>query len=275
MLPRSVPLWVGATLTVLAMGGSARAEPPTSEACVAAYETSQTLREQGQLRQARASLLVCAQDGCPSAARKDCVPWLAEVEAALPTALISVSSGFPPDEIVVTVDDARVDWAAGRPVPLDPGSHTIVVSHGGARATQSVVLLEGVKGQAIAIELREGGPAAPPPARPAPPSSEGRSLLLPVALGAVAVSGFGVFAGFGLASMSEESSLEETCSPNCVESDVDTVRTERLVSGIGLGVGVAATVGFVLSLMLGGDEAAPVAAQIVPTSSGLGVSSQW
>ena len=61
----------------------------TRAQCVEAYERAQYMRRESKLRGAREALLVCAQDSCPAATRGDCVPWLAEVERALPTIVIA------------------------------------------------------------------------------------------------------------------------------------------------------------------------------------------
>jgi hypothetical protein len=55
-------------------------------------------------------------------------------------------------------------------------------------------------------------------------------------LGAAAL---GSFAFFALTGKSDENDLRDSCSPNCPESDVDSVRTKYLVADISLGVGIA------------------------------------
>ena len=48
------------------------------------------------------------------------------------------------------------------------------------------------------------------------------------------------FVGFGLATRSLESHLQDTCSPRCTDSQVDAVDRRALFADVSLGVGVAA-----------------------------------
>src|SRR5262245_56106628 len=69
-----------------------RAAPPQGDqvkvTCAQAYETAQRLREGHRLREAREQLLVCARPECPALLRRDCAPWLGEVEAVLPSIVV-------------------------------------------------------------------------------------------------------------------------------------------------------------------------------------------
>ena len=59
------------------------------------------------------------------------------------------------------------------------------------------------------------------------------------ALAGVGAVALGSFAFFAVTGKSDENDLRDRCSPNCPESDVDSVRTKYLVADISLGVGIA------------------------------------
>src|SRR5580700_9118420 len=73
-----------ASLVVLAAlavtSTSVRALADEKEACVAASDQAQTLRDDGKYRAARAQLLVCSRDVCPAIVRRDCEKWLAPID---------------------------------------------------------------------------------------------------------------------------------------------------------------------------------------------------
>src|SRR4051794_37170175 len=61
-----------------------------TEECSRTYESAQRFRLQSKLLDARSALVICAQDTCPAALRKDCVAWLAEVNEAMPAVALNV-----------------------------------------------------------------------------------------------------------------------------------------------------------------------------------------
>src|SRR3954469_16518472 len=73
-------------LALVACVGRARGDE--KQTCVNAAESAQRQRSGGRLREARASLLVCARAACPAIVRSDCVAWLAENEASEPTVVL-------------------------------------------------------------------------------------------------------------------------------------------------------------------------------------------
>jgi hypothetical protein len=233
----------------------AGAKPPDLPTCVHAYEQAQMLRQAGKLRAARDQLLVCVRDSCPAVARQDCTTWLDAVEASLPTIAVSVldAQGAAALDAAVTIDGAAVtDWGSGRAIAVDPGRHEVRASRaGGPPATATVLVVEGQRNQPLVLTL-PGAAAAPPP--PTGDADDAGAPVAPWIFAGVALLGAGGFAGFGVAALSRESELDETCKPNCGDQ-VDDVRTLRIVSGVSLGVGIAGAAGLALSLLLSGDEA--------------------
>jgi hypothetical protein len=80
-------------------------------ACADAALKGQTLGRSHKLVAAREQLRVCAQSMCPTLVRTDCASWLADVEKALPTVVVTAK-----DEAGRDLYDVKVS-ANGRPSP--------------------------------------------------------------------------------------------------------------------------------------------------------------
>lgn len=242
----------------------AQGDDATKQACVAAYDETQTLREAGSLRAARDQALACSQEQCPAIVKKDCAQWLGEIDAALPRVSFAVKDAAGQDTSAARVflDGKllleRVDAAA---VPVDPGERVFRVEiEGQPPREQKVIVREGEKGRVIEVSFADG---APTPSGPAPTQLEdgGDGGGIPVAswiLGGVGVVGVGLFATFGALGLSEKSDAEDPatgCAPSCSDDEVDGIRTKFLVADVSLGVGVAALgAAVIVALVSGGDD---------------------
>jgi hypothetical protein len=218
--------------------------------CVKASEQAQSLRDEGKYKKARDQLLVCTRDVCPGMVRKDCVGWLQELDASMPSIVISArdASGKDLVDVKVAVDGQPLtDKLDGKPLAIDPGKHTLHYEAAGAPPVdEDVVMHAGEKNRTLTIKL---GGAAPPPTTPTPTeptapvetSSGGHGP--PVAayvLGGVGVVALGSFAFFGLSGKSDVSDLRNSCAPGCDQSQVDKARTKLIIADISLAVGVVA-----------------------------------
>lgn len=215
--------------------GKAEKERADKAACVVAYEKGQVERAQKHLVRARTALVACASS-CPATAQRECVAWLAEVDAALPTVVLRARlGGQDTADVRVLVDGvelaARLDGAA---LAVDPGERRFRFEHPpDAPVEKSVVLGEGDKRRAIEVDFAGASPA-PPPSR----------FTWPVlALGGMGVVGLGAFAVLGITGASRYGELKDTCAPKCAVSDTDPLKTRFLVADIALGVGVVALAG--------------------------------
>ncbi len=257
-----------AALIVAAISPSVvRAEPPPSKnQCLDAYEQAQRLRKAYKLRAAREQSLTCAADACPSFVRQDCAKWLTEIEASTPTIVVLArkADGSTMVGVKATLDGAAfADSLDGRAVPVDPGPHDVRAQAADGTVVQShIVVAEGAKNQPFYLTFG-GPPAAPPqtqepqgqqgqqrqesqqsqqadataspPEKPAEPTS-GRSI--PTAtwvLGGIAAAGAVSFAIFAVAGKSVES-----CSPNCTQSQVDSLRRDYLIADVSWITGLVA-----------------------------------
>jgi hypothetical protein len=224
--------------------------------CAQAYESAQRLREARRLRDAREQLLVCARPECPTLLRRDCAPWLGEVDAAIPSVVIVAhgADGRTQVDGRVLADGAvvasRVD---ATPIALDPGEHLLVVEMaGGARAEERVTLREGEREHRVDVTLpvaETSPPAAEPRTprtshadEPSPSPAERPVPPLVYVLGAAGIAVATIGAYFQIAGMSKRSDLF-TCEPACSSSQVDDARRSLWIGNVALTVGVVSLAG--------------------------------
>lgn len=212
--------------------------------CATAYEQGQRLRNADRLIAARAQLTVCTELGCPEVLRLDCGKWLREVDAAMPTVVLSAvdASGTELSDVRVELDGrlltTRID---GRALNVDPGQRRFRFVRGEADVEHAVEIAAGEKRRAIRVQLPgDAGSAA------ASGASDGEVRGgVPTAswvLGGVGVLGVAGFAVFALDGRAQKSKLDE-CRPGCSPDDVDRARRSFLIGDILLAVGVSALAG--------------------------------
>lgn len=233
---------VFSVLAVLAFAPSARADEV--DACVDGADKAQQLRDQAKLIEAREQLIACASASCPSAVAKQCAKWLQEVDGAIPTIALRVRSSAGADvaDAEVTLDGApRPGALEGKPIAIDPGSHTFAFKRGDETAESTIVVRAGEKNRLVDVTLVAPASTvvvAPPPQ----PVMVERGFHFPwttgVFLGVAAASFVGTAALVAIAS-SDASSLRSTCAPTCAVSDVDAAHTKLVAANVTLGVGIA------------------------------------
>jgi hypothetical protein len=244
-----------ALLLPLLAAGTATASPAADRRqCAAAYEQGQRLRRQGQLREARAQLNLCARDVCNRVIQQDCVQWVGELDRAIPTLVLRAqdADGKDVSEVQVSMDgNPLVERLDGRSVEVDPGAHAFRFESAGLVAQEMrAVIGEGEKTRELLVRMvppePPRPPQAPPPAlvpQPAPPPSEvsrpGPSRWPVYAAGGVGAAGLVSFTVFGLIGHSEYVNLT-ACKGHCSPGAVDAARTKFIVADASLGVSVAA-----------------------------------
>jgi hypothetical protein len=222
-------------------------EPDAKAECAAAYELSQEKRKTGELIVARDQLKLCIRDACPTFVRNECTEWLAEVEASLPTVVLAARRGDQDlDEVRVTMDGHPIaDRLTGTAIPLDPGTHVFRFElEGSPPIEQRVLVRVGEKNRRVEASFGVNETAENAPSATAEADADVRTKGLDkrtvsYALAGLGAAALGSFAFFALTGKSDENDLRDRCSPNCPESDVDSVRTKYLVADISLGVGIA------------------------------------
>ncbi|WP_394837778.1 hypothetical protein LVJ94_12775 [Pendulispora rubella] len=262
----------GALLLVcMALAGNAQAKPkgdPVKQQCIDDAEEGQRLRDEGKLGMAREKFVGCANPSCPGAVVKECRAWLTDVEARMPTLLISAVDAAGNDLVDVKVSvDGRpwLDRLTGTETAIDPGPHQFRLEAAGAEAVEeTLVVAERQKGRALRAKFaRVNAPA--PPKKPEAASAPVAAYVV----GGVGVAALASFAFFGLKGISDYNHLKDTCDPNCSTSDTDAVKTKFLVADISLGVGVVALgVATYLFLSHPGKSPSPSQATITPLRGG-------
>jgi hypothetical protein len=223
------------------------AGPEDREQCAAAAEDAQKLRDEGKYRRAREQMLVCARDVCPGPIKSDCGKWLTDVDRDAPTVVFGAkdSKGDLAD-VKVTMDGVSVqDRLDGKPVLVDSGEHTFKFeTKDGQVQEQKVVLRAAEKARPIIVTFGAGTSGHPTSNNGGTSGNGdqgggGGSLVLPIALGVLAVGGITSFAVFGLIGKGDVDDLQK-CKPNCNPNDVDSARTKLIIADISLGIGVVA-----------------------------------
>lgn len=230
-------------LTILGAAHPAGAEDQQS-GCVAAAEHAQALRLEHKLLESRNELLVCAQSVCPTVISTDCVRWLSEVEAALPSVVFKATGPYEQDIIAVSVwiDGAKVlDGLDGLARPVDPGVHRFRFESAGMVPVEEQVLIREGEARRI-LPIRFTG-VPPAPATLAIAGQDQRSMaraipVLPMVFAGVGLAALGSFAYFGITGREEASDLASGCgrTKSCAQSQVDPVRTKLIVADVSLGV---------------------------------------
>lgn len=225
-----------AALLVLSVAALAALATPAraadKEACISAYEQTQTLRKDGHILGAKAQAAICAREGCPALLAKDCTRWLAELEQSTPSVVLDprTPSGAEVIEVRVKVDGAPlVERIDGKAVPVDPGSHTFRFELAdGPPFERTVVVREGEKNRRVTVTLESAAKAS---ARPVP-----TGVWIFGGVSAVALVTATVLTIDGL---SRKSDLD-ACKPRCSEGDVDAMSARFTMADFALGAGVAA-----------------------------------
>jgi hypothetical protein len=81
-------------MSLVAFSSSARADD--KKVCSDAYEKAQSLRDEGKLVTARDQMRTCARATCAKFIAKDCATWLADVEARIPSVVLSATDASAP-----------------------------------------------------------------------------------------------------------------------------------------------------------------------------------
>jgi hypothetical protein len=181
-----------------------------------------------------------------------------EVRARIPRLKLTVVGTSSSDVTQVTIDDKPTPSALlGVERPVDPGVHRFAVRVAGQmRAARELAVVEGQSYQVV-LDAHPSEPVAAKSAAASQASGHAalnqRRMLGFVGLGVGAV-GLGIGTYSGLVALHHKSDLDSVCHPTCPASsskEIDSWRTNRTVSWLSYGVGVAAAASGVLLLTLG------------------------
>ncbi len=278
-----------ALLATLWSNASAADEP--SDACIAAFESAQTLRQAGRLLEARATLIQCAQAECPGALVQQCSAWYDEVERDTPGFVVTATdAGRDVIDVRVIADGTVIaESLTGVELRLDPGPHVLRFEMPGkAPREQQVLLRVGERRRNIEVVFDPPPPAhaplpPPPPAPPPLPSPRAvergweATPLFWIGLGALAVGG-GVGTATGLVALSRADALEDACARDgCTSEEIADGEVVAHVSTAAFALAGAGAVLLTIGAVLGIPEAESGAVIVTPSAGALGVGwrSRW
>ena len=212
-------------------------EDPAAKGCIEAYEQVQTLRDGGQLSDARERAIECARDVCPKVLSTECAQWLDQIAQSMPTVVLGATlpDGQDITAVSVTVDKHPLAQELGaRSLAVDPGTHVFVFEskeHG--TVEMKVVLREGEKNRRVvaAFEKKDAknGPLKPKVTRPVPAAT-----WVLGGVGVLGIVGGTVFESLGLVKKGEL----DKCKPHCAASDVNAMSRNFVVGDVALSIGV-------------------------------------
>jgi hypothetical protein len=233
-------------LAVALAGAPAYAAPDRApNPCLTSPVEGQKLRKVDQLLSARDRFTVCARNTCPSEIVRDCVQWLGEVDAAIPSVVLAArdASGRDLLDVHISIDGNPSVNANQRAIELDPGIRRFVFQkEGSPDVSLQVLLREGEKNREVVATF--AAPPAPPESTRLLPSPRPAPVLerqMPVAawvlggVGVAALGSFGAFAGIGLSERQNDH-----CDSGCSSSQKADVETKYQVADVSLGVAVVA-----------------------------------
>ena len=261
-------------------------EPIDKEACVAAYEATQKLKQDGKLVDARAQALTCAQEGCPAVVRDECTQWAVEIEKATPTVVFVVTDpdGKDVTDVSVFVDDEKVtDHLDGKPLPIDVGKHKLRFEATGFGPLELDILARaGEHDRTVEAKLPRAGDEGSATSDATSSSDGSTATSAPVPTATYVLLGLGVlslgsFAAFGVSGNSKRHALDDAnCKPACNSDDVDAAKKSFLLADISLGVAVVSLgVASILFFTRGPSEPKPepsgvasLTVDVAPTKGG-------
>jgi hypothetical protein len=255
---------VGLICAAVIIPAPAMADRLSADQCATAAEQAQPLRDAGKLRMARDRLLECTRPECPSVVRTDCTKWLADVDAAMPSVVVSAvdSAGADVDDVRVIVDgNPLASRLGGKEIAIDPGTHRFRFEHDGSvpierqisireaeqRRIVSISFAPSARGAAASSSTSTTSSLSPPSSER--PSGSRRSLVLPIALMGTGAAGLAVASYFWFSGLADRSTMESGCATthSCSQSAVDSARGKLLAGDLFGAAGIAtAAVGFTL-----------------------------
>jgi hypothetical protein len=232
----------GLALCLAASLAAQHARADEIDQCIDAHSEAQRLRLDGKLTEARADLVTCSREKCPSVVRAACGKWLGEVDEQIPSVVISVrnASGGDVTDAHVSIDGAPTTLD-GRPLNLDPGKHQLRAEVAGhAAIEQTVVMSAGEHAREVVLTIADPAKSEVPTTPPSTPTSSRPIPIIVYPLAAIGIVALGSFTVFGLSGRSDYFDYKQKCATSCTSSDGDSARTKLIVADVSLGVSVVA-----------------------------------
>jgi hypothetical protein len=247
---------------------------PTKAACIAAHEAGQTERKDGHFGKAVETFVLCGNDACPAAIRKECTHWNEEVKSIQPSVVLSIRNerGEDVPNAQVLLDGAALADSAIA-ITLDPGKHTVKADAPGYQSVeQGFVTREAEQRRTLAIVLMRSSSGASTvgtgilgtSATPRSPAAEEPRRAFPMGSTILGVLGLGLIgggAGVGLRGTSLEEQFRTTCAPTCKQENKETLQMHYAVADALFAVGAVLSVVSVVWLVTHYTGSAPTHAR--------------
>jgi hypothetical protein len=237
---------LGVLSAVIAVSGTVAAQSPSRsdvDECLDAHERAQVQRKSGKLLEARQSLRACVNASCPALVQQDCGPWLAEIEANIPTVVFEASDdGEPVLDVRITVDGQEfARRLEGQTLALDPGVHSFRFERPSRPPIeQRLAVSPGEKNRLIVIAFK----SPPRVGVPLPVVESSRPIPAVVwILGGVSVAAGAATAVLGASVISDRTNLANSCAPFCSGAALSSLQTKMAVTDVAAGVTAAAGLG--------------------------------
>jgi hypothetical protein len=256
---KTLPLVAAISIVCTSSSPSAFAGSADDDRCVASAERGQRERDEGRLVESRVLFSSCGGPSCPIVVQRDCLRWLAEVNARIPSIVVSVKD--PADKDIVDGEifvDGRPLAAAnrGREHLVDPGKHLVVAKRAGwSDTSEEIVVGERERGRNVRLVMTGHVASPEQPARLVRPAARRVPMLTWILGGAAFVAG-GSWAYLHVRATDETDTLRATCGLSCPKDAVDDAFFLVDASYVSLGIGVAAALGATLVYLLGSASSA-------------------
>lgn len=233
-------------------GKESSGKESSGKECARAYEDAQRSMRETKLRKAREQLDVCSRDACMAAIRKDCLTWLDEVNAAMPSVVLGAKDreGKETFDVTVSLTGSNAGGVAEvltrkldvKAIELDPGRFTLRFERAGSSPIEKeVVLRQGQKNKQIEVSWESTPPVVSnEPAIMRIEDASKRRSFFPYVVGGAGVLLVGAGSVFWATSESKRSDLQGSCAPHCSVDQADSIKTQRLVGDVLASVGVVA-----------------------------------
>jgi hypothetical protein len=219
------------------------AEPDEKTQCISASDEGQQLRDDGKFKLAGDAFARCSRKTCPGLVRQGCAQWLVDLEAKVPSVVISAKDDKGNDlvDVRVTVDGA--DFTAkldGLPAVVDGGDHVFRYEAAGfAPVEEHLVIRAGEKNRVLnVLFIPNPTPLLPAPANP--PAEGTHPPLTAWIFAGVAVAAFASEAYFGIAGIGQynQDTGPGGCAGHCAPSEKSSIQTQFAIADVSLGLGV-------------------------------------
>jgi hypothetical protein len=249
--------------------------------CITAFEEAQRERNAGHYLASRAALIQCSEPQCGDVLASECTRMYADVESATPSVVFSAHDSVrnsDRSDVAVTMNGKPLlERLEGKPIPVDPGQYELTFTAPGlAPVKMAVVIRTGEKYRVINVVFPAPAEASAPLRGPSgavqvtPPEGSAEVPVLSYVLGGVGVAGIGAFVALRLIGGSDFDAMKETCSPNCLDSDIDNLKLKYMLSNVALGVGAASLGAALVIYAVAPNEPEDPSASValVPTADG-------